>query len=118
MEEILNKIIYFNIEIAKAGLDMNLNKQQENLEKVQFEIIKYLNNNIEVSEKDSLVINVIIASLENIKRKYLTHEFIKDEKKRVQVMSKKLSDAKVFLNTELQVLKDYIVDKHIVLRRP
>lgn len=63
-----------------------------------------------------MIIGGIIGQFEYVKRKFLKHEFIKDAKKAMKAHEESVSNAKSFMETELDVMQDYVVEGRIVLK--
>ena len=105
----LEKMTFFEMEIAKATIPSNLLKQQSNFEEIHSEILKYLNTEMKDTDANSRIIQMILGKLKYIKDEHMSMSFIKDSTKRAELLSKKIVETEKALKAEIDILKMYIV---------
>ena len=112
---IMKKIREFRIDINKSANDSNSRIQVNGLNKTHDEIVKYLKTEIKTREIDSIIINTLIAKFNWIKKEYIKHEFNKDINKSLQEHSKRIKNAKEYIDAELSLLQDYVLKGDIIM---
>lgn len=113
MSNNFSKIDSFAKEIHKSDLIKDLRMQIFKLRDIYEEIIHYLKNDVEPTDKDSRLIHMIIADFNYINRKKITYQFHKNKDKMIDEMQKNIQDAKKMLLNTLERLQSYINTKEI-----
>jgi len=112
---IVKKIREFRIDINKSANDSNSRVQVNGLNKTHDEIIKFLKSELKTREIDSIIINALVAKFNWIKKEYIKHEFNKDINKSLQEHSKRIINAKEYIEAELSLLQDYVLKGDIIM---
>lgn len=117
---IFENLHLFRVDIEKTILKTDLRDQVYELSRVADNIEKYLNNNLEPADPENMIIGGTIGKLHYVKRKYtdqLGRPFIKDINKQIKDYKERIENAKSMLITQLAVIKSYVVDGDIVIKK-
>lgn len=116
MNEILDKIIEFDVEVAKSQIPTDLYKQMDKLQDACDHIEKYLTGTLKNVPEGSRSIEMIVAEFQRIKNHILKRSFIKDKNKEIKILTAQISEGRSHINSTLKTLKSYVIENAIVLK--